>query len=165
LESTIVYIGIGSNVGDKPFNCRYAIGKVGQLPGCHVTACSSIFKTEPEGVAEQDWYANCVVQVKVHQRPSKLLNGLLGIESDMGRIRKKRWGPRIIDLDLLLFGYDIIESDSLIIPHPLLHKRRFVLGPMAQLAPDLMHPVLKLTITQLLNRLPEGPLVKDMAVV
>ena len=165
MVSAIAYVGIGSNVGDKPFNCRYSVDKIDQLPGCHVTACSSIFKTEPEGVTGQDWYANCVVQVKVSQRPSKLLKGLIGIESDMGRIRKERWGPRIIDLDLLLFGQEIIESDNLIIPHPLLHKRRFVLDPLVQLAPDLMHPVLKLTISQLLNRLPKGPLVEDMPVV
>ena len=165
MVSAIAYIGIGSNVRDKPFNCRYSVDKIDQLPGCHVTACSSIFKTEPVGVTGQDWYANCVVQVKVSQRPSKLIKGLIGIESDMGRIRKERWGPRIIDLDLLLFGQEIIESDNLIIPHPLLHKRRFVLEPLVQLAPDLMHPVLRLTLSQLLNRLPKGPLVEDMPVV
>lgn len=162
MESTIAYIGIGSNVGDKPFNCRYSIGKIDQLPGCHVTACSSIFKTGPEGVSGQDWYANCVVQVKVSQGPSKLLRGLLRIESDMGRIRRERWGPRIIDLDLLLFGQEIIESDNLIVPHPLLHKRRFVLEPLVQLAPDLMHPVLRLSMGQLLNRLPKGPSVEPL---
>jgi len=82
------------------------------------------------------------------------------IESDMGRIRKKRWEARIIDLDILLFGQEIIEYSNLIIPHPLLHKRRFVLEPLAQLAPDLVHPVLKSTISQLLNRLPKGPSVE-----
>jgi len=84
----------------------------------------------------------------------------MGIESDMGRIRKKRWEARIIDLDILLFGQEILEYDNLVIPHPLLHKRRFVLEPLAQLAPDLVHPVLKVTIGQLLNRLPDGSSVE-----
>jgi len=156
LKNTIAYIGIGSNLGDKPLNCRYSIDKINQLQGCHVTACSAIFKTEPEGVTGQDWYANCVAQVTTTQRPSQLLKGFLSIESDMGRIRKKKWEARIIDLDILLFGQEIIESNNLIIPHPLLHKRRFVLEPLAQLAPDLVHPVFRLTISQLLNKLPKA---------
>ena len=81
----------------------------------------------------------------------------MGIESDMGRVRKKRWEARIIDLDILLFGQHILEYGDLVIPHPLLHKRRFVLEPLTQLAPDLVHPVLKLTMRQLLNRLPIPP--------
>ncbi len=121
-----------------------------------MTACSAIFKTEPEGVTGQDWYANCVAQVTATQHPSQLIKGLLSIESDMGRIRKKKWEARIIDLDILLFGQEIIESNNLIIPHPLLHKRRFVLEPLAQLAPDLVHPVFRLTISQLLNKLPKA---------
>lgn len=162
MEGTTAYIGIGSNVGDKLFNCRYSVGRINRLRGCHVTACSTIFKTEPEGVSGQDWYANCVAQVTITQRASQLLKGLMGIESDMGRIRKKRWETRIIDLDILLFGQEIIESDDLTIPHPLLHKRRFVLEPLFQLAPELMHPVLKLTISQLLNKLPKGPSVEPL---
>lgn len=162
MESTIAYIGIGSNLGDKLSNCRHSIGKISRLPGCHVTACSALFKTEPEGVTGQDWYANCVAQVTVAQHPSQLLKALMGIESDMGRMRKERWEARIIDLDILLFGQEVIQSDNLIIPHPLLHKRRFVLEPLSQLAPDLMHPVLKLTISQLLNKLPKEPCVETL---
>lgn len=162
MQSSIAYIGIGSNLGDKLYNCKFSIDKINQLPGCHVTACSALFKTEPEGVTGQDWYANCVAQVTTTQSPSQLLKGLMGIESDMGRIRKKRWETRIIDLDILLFGQEIIESDDLTIPHPLLHKRRFVLEPLFQLAPELMHPVLKLTISQLLNKLPKGPSVEPL---
>lgn len=160
MQGTITYIGIGSNLGDKLFNCRSSVEKIDQLPGCHVTACSAIFRTEPEGVSGQDWYANCVAELTTIQGPAQLLEDLMGIESDMGRVRKKRWEARIIDLDILLFGQQIIESNDLIIPHPLLHKRRFVLEPLAQLAPDRMHPVLKLTIRQLLNKLPKGPSVE-----
>ncbi|HUU41640.1 MAG TPA: 2-amino-4-hydroxy-6-hydroxymethyldihydropteridine diphosphokinase [Desulfatiglandales bacterium] len=154
MNDVIAYIGIGSNLGDKLSNCRHSIDRIGQLPECSVTARSSLFKTEPEGVSEQDWYANCVVEVSTMQNPSQILTGLMNIESNMGRVRKKRWEARIIDLDILLFGQKIIKSHHLLIPHPLLHKRRFVLEPLVQLAPDLMHPVLKVTMKQLLNRLP-----------
>ncbi len=122
-----------------------------------MTACSSLFKTEPVGVTEQDWYVNCISQVTTTQHPSQLLKGLMKIESAMGRVRKKRWEARIIDLDILMFGQEIIESNNLVIPHPLLHKRRFVLEPLVQLAPDLVHPALKLTIRQILNKLPVPP--------
>jgi len=125
-----------------------------------VTGCSALFKTEPEGVTGQDWYANLVAQLATTQRPSQLLKGLMDIESGMGRMRKKRWEARIIDLDILIFGQEIIELDNLTIPHPLLHKRRFALEPLVQLAPDLVHPVLGLTLSQLLNKLPKGPSVE-----
>ena len=153
-ERATAYIGIGSNLGDKASNCRHSLEQIDQLPGCEVTARSDMFRTEPEGVTGQDWYANCVLEITTTQGPHQILAGLMGIESSMGRIRKKRWEARIIDLDLLLFGWEIIESRDLVIPHPLMHKRRFVLEPLAQLAPDLVHPVLKTTIRQLLNQLP-----------
>jgi len=154
LNPITAYIGIGSNLGDKISNCRYSIDRIGELPGCHIAACSSLFKTEPEGVTGQDWYVNCVLEATTTRSPAQILTGLLGIESSMGRVRKKRWEARIIDLDLLLFGREVIKSHNMVIPHPLMHKRRFVLEPFVQLAPDLVHPVLKTTIRQLLNQLP-----------
>jgi 2-amino-4-hydroxy-6-hydroxymethyldihydropteridine diphosphokinase len=156
VEQATVYIGVGSNLGDKPHNCRHSLQRINQLPGCKVTACSDIFKTEPEGVTGQDWYANCVAEIKTRHTPFQLLKDLLAIEYDMGRVRTKRWESRIIDLDILLFGQAIIESNNLTIPHPLLRKRRFVLEPLVQLAPDLVHPVLNVTIRQLFNELPKG---------
>lgn len=159
MESTIAYIGIGSNLGDRLSNCMHSIDKINQLHECHVNAVSTIFKTEPVGVTGQPWYANCVVELSTAKTPSQLLKDLLLIEYGMGRIRRKRWEARIVDLDILLFGQKIIESDNLIVPHPLLHKRQFVLEPLDQLAPDLLHPVLKLTINQLLDKLPKGPSV------
>ena len=117
-------------------------------------ARSTLFKTEPEGVTGQPWYVNCIAQIAVTKSPFDLLQGLMNIESAMGRVRRKRWEPRIIDLDILLFGQEIRESHNLLIPHPLMHKRRFVLQPLAQLAPDLVHPVFKVTIQELLNKLP-----------
>jgi len=160
VERATVYIGVGSNLGNKLRNCRHSLQRINQLPECEVTACSDIFKTEPEGVTGQEWYANCVAEMKTRHSPLQLLKDLLAIEYDMGRVRTKRWEPRVIDLDILLFGRAIMESNSLTIPHPLLHKRRFVLEPLVQLAPDLVHPVLDLTIRQLLNGLPTGSSVE-----
>jgi 2-amino-4-hydroxy-6-hydroxymethyldihydropteridine diphosphokinase len=160
LEHTTAYIGIGSNLGCKVFNCRCAIEKISLLPGCHVTARSALFKTEPEGVIGQDWYVNCVSQLATTLSPFQLIKELLGIEYAMGRRRKRHWEARIIDLDLLLFGQEVIRSSNLIIPHPLLHERRFVLEPLVQIAPDLVHPVLKVTIRHLLGELPKGPSVE-----
>jgi 2-amino-4-hydroxy-6-hydroxymethyldihydropteridine diphosphokinase len=159
-EGTVAYIGIGSNMGDKISNCRSAIGEINQLPGCKVGACSSLYKTEPVGVAEQDWYINCVSQLTTYLNPYQLIKALLSIEHAMGRRRRRRWEARIIDLDLLLFGQEIIRSRDLVIPHPLMHERRFVLEPLAQLAPEFMHPVLKVTIRRLLEGLPIGPSVE-----
>jgi 2-amino-4-hydroxy-6-hydroxymethyldihydropteridine diphosphokinase len=159
-EGTSAYIGIGSNIGDKISNCRCAIEKMGQLPGCKITACSSVFKTEPEGVSEQDWFMNCVLQLTTTFSPFQLIQALLSIEYAMGRRRRRQWEARIIDLDILLFGQEVIRSRDLVIPHPLMHKRKFVLEPLAQLAPELIHPVLKVTIGHLLYGLPSGPSVE-----
>jgi 2-amino-4-hydroxy-6-hydroxymethyldihydropteridine diphosphokinase len=118
---------------------------------------STLFKTEPEDVTGQPWYVNCVAQIATTKSSFELLKGFLNIESAMGRVRKKRWEARIIDLDILLFGQEIRESYNLIIPHPLMHTRRFVLEPLVQLMPDLVHPVFKLTMSELLNKLPAPP--------
>jgi len=154
------YIGIGSNIGDKISNCRCAVKEMDQLPECAVTACSSLFKTEPEGVTQQDWFMNCVSQLTTTLSPFQLIQSLLSIEHAMGRTRRRRWEARIIDLDILLFGQDVIRSRDLVIPHPLMHKRRFVLEPLAQLAPEMIHPVLKISIVKLLHELPRGPSVE-----
>jgi len=159
-EGTAAYIGIGSNIGDKISNCRCAVEEMGQLPECEITACSSLFKTEPEGVMQQDWFMNCVSQLITTLSPFQLIQALLSIEHAMGRRRRRRWEARIIDLDILLFGQEVIRSRDLVIPHPLMHKRRFVLEPLAQLAPELIHPVLKMTIVHLLHGLPRGPSVE-----
>lgn len=160
IKENVAYIGVGSNLGDKIKNCIQSIKMMGELSACNVAACSSMYKTEPQGVTGQDWYANCVVKIKTGLTPPELLKSLMDIESYMGRIRKKKWEARIIDLDILLFDQKIINSESLTIPHPLLHKRRFVLEPLAELAPDLIHPILQLTITELKDALPQKPYVE-----
>jgi len=150
---TSAYIGIGSNVGDRQENCLEAVERMGKLSGCRVTGCSDWYLTKPVGVEDQNWFVNGVASLTTGISPKVLLRRVLDIEADMGRVRRERWGPRIIDLDILLFGREIIQEENLKVPHPLMHLRRFVLEPIAQLAPDLIHPSLGLSMTALLKRL------------
>ncbi|SPD73580.1 2-amino-4-hydroxy-6-hydroxymethyldihydropteridinepyrophosphokinase [uncultured Desulfobacterium sp.] len=149
------YIAIGSNLGDKLSNCLQAVGLIDRIAGCRVTARSDFFRTAPVGVTGHDWYVNGVIEISAEISAHQLLRVLLSIENDMGRVRVKKWDPRTIDLDILLFGKETMEEESLIIPHPLMHLRRFVLAPIAQIAPDLIHPVLNKTMKQLLEGLGE----------
>jgi 2-amino-4-hydroxy-6-hydroxymethyldihydropteridine diphosphokinase len=149
------YIGIGSNQGDKLENCLKAIDLTGRIEGCRVKACSDFFQTEPVGVEGHDWYVNGVMELYAGISAPRLLKGLLAIEAGMGRVRRRKWGPRPIDLDLLLYGRHVISKKDLTVPHRFMHVRRFVLVPMVQLAPDLIHPVLKRTMAELLESLPE----------
>jgi len=149
------YIGIGSNLGDKRRNCLKAIEMIGQIPGCELTGRSDWYLTKPVGVKEQDWYVNGVASISTTMSAQDLLGRLLAIEADMGRVRKQRWESRIIDLDILLFGHEILNEENLTIPHPLMHLRRFVLVPMSRLNPDLVHPSLGVSMAELLRNIPE----------
>jgi len=148
---TVAYIGIGSNLGDKITCCREASERMARLRGCRLEARSRLYRTEPVGVSEQDWYLNGVVALETELEAGQLLKGLLAIERDMGRVRRGKWGPRTIDLDILLFGADILDLGNLTVPHPHMHLRRFVLVPMTELAPGLQHPVLGKTMSELLS--------------
>ncbi len=148
---TTAYIGIGSNLGDKSKNCMKSIELTGTIPDTRVTAQSRFYRTEPVGVEGQDWYVNAVISLSTGLSAQDLLKNLLGIELIMGRERKKKWDSRTIDLDILLYGQEIIEAKNLKVPHPLMHLRRFVLEPMVQLAPDLIHPVLGRSMKGLLE--------------
>lgn len=146
-----VYIGIGSNLGDRKANHREAMARLGELPGTRVARASSFYESEPHGNAKT-WFVNSVVEVQTELAPADLLKRLKAIETTMGRkrVKGKRWGSRIIDLDILIFDNEIVQTRNLKIPHPLLHKRRFVLLPLCELAPHLSHAGLGRTISQLL---------------
>ncbi len=146
-----VHIGIGSNLGDRRANSAEAIEKVSQLPGTRVVRASSLYESEPLGNAKT-WFVNSVIEVDSVLAPEALLKKLQAIEEAMGRkrVKGKRWGSRIIDLDILLYDQDVIDKRNLKIPHPELHKRRFVLLPLAELAPQVVHPQLGQSVSTLL---------------
>lgn len=150
-----VFIGIGSNLGNPGRNCLDAVNRIDLVAGCKKTGLSHLYLTEPVGVDKQPWYVNCVASISTELSARSLMDNLLSIEADMGRIRSKKWESRNIDLDILLFNNDIITEENLIIPHPLMHKRRFVIVPMLDLAPDLIHPSLGKTMSELLDALPD----------
>jgi 2-amino-4-hydroxy-6-hydroxymethyldihydropteridine diphosphokinase len=146
----IVYIGLGSNVGDRHRNCLAAIELLRQN-GLLVARQSSMHETEPWGVTDQPEFVNMTVETETDLAPIKLLEVLKKIEKDMGRQDTMKWGPRIIDLDILLYDDIIMKTDSLTIPHSLMHERAFVLRPLSEIAGNFIHPVLKKSITDLLK--------------
>ncbi len=149
------YIGIGSNLGDRSRQCRQAIDEVDRVPGCRVTGYSSLYRTEPVGVDSQPWFLNAVIEVEAGIPARVLLDHLLAIEEGMGRRRRGRCEARPIDLDLLLYGAEIIWEPGLTVPHPRLHERRFVLVPLVELNPGGIHPVLATRLKALLEALAE----------
>jgi 2-amino-4-hydroxy-6-hydroxymethyldihydropteridine diphosphokinase len=158
----IAYLSLGSNLGDRMGNLRAAIDRLGALG--QVTAVSSFYETEPVEYIQQPWFVNCAVALETEKMPKQLLAGVLKIERDMGRRRTadRRKGPRPIDIDILLFGSAIIASPDLQVPHPAMHERRFVLQPLAEIAPEVRHPMLKKTIRELWDAIPAGQSVQRL---
>jgi 2-amino-4-hydroxy-6-hydroxymethyldihydropteridine diphosphokinase len=154
----IVYLSLGSNVGDRHDHLRTAISRLDSTG--RVVAVSSFYETEPVEFVDQAWFLNCAVSLETASTPQQLMASLLGIEEDMGRQRKQKKGPRTIDMDILLFGDTVLESPGLTIPHPAMHQRRFVLEPLAEIAPEARHPVLNRTVRELLDSLPAGQAVR-----
>lgn len=146
--TTIAYIGLGSNLGDKEANCRKAIALLAK--SSRVVRASSLYCTEPMGYREQDDFVNAVVELETGLSPEALLQQCRAIEEELGRVRTVRWGPRTIDVDILLYGTTTIETPELTIPHPLLHTRRFVLVPLCEIAPQAFHPKLQENAADLL---------------
>lgn len=156
--ATLVYLSLGSNIGDREGHLREAIGR---LERCgRVTAVSSFYETEPMEFTEQAWFLNCAVALETSLAAGQLMEELLRIEREMGRERVLKKGPRVIDIDILLFGASIVETAKLTIPHPAMAWRRFVLEPLVEIAAEVRHPVLGKTVRELLARLPAGQVVK-----
>ena len=149
-----VFIGIGSNEGDRLSNISRAARAMSRLPQTRLVQMATIIETEPVGGPPQGPYLNTVVEVETGLAPHELLAALQGIERQLGRVPStQRWGPRPMDLDILLYADRLMQEGSLSIPHPRMHERRFVLEPLAQLAPDAVHPGLHQTIAVLLSQL------------
>ena len=151
----VAYIALGSNLGDRAQTLSFAIDRLGRLGT--VTARSSFYETEPVGFQDQPPFLNAVVAVETDLEPFDLLRGMLAMEREFGRDRNHSVlnGPRTLDLDLLMMGNCVVASTELSLPHPGLAQRRFVLAPLAEIAPLLRHPLLKHTMTELLELLPD----------
>jgi 2-amino-4-hydroxy-6-hydroxymethyldihydropteridine diphosphokinase len=153
-----VYLSLGANVGDRAANLNTAIDRMGALG--KVTAVSSFYETEPVELTAQPWFLNCALELETEKMPRQLLAGILKVEKEMGRRRVQKKGPRTLDIDILLFGNSIVKAKGLTIPHPAMHQRRFVLEPLAEIAPEVRHPVFQRTVRELKDALPPGQAVK-----
>ena len=149
-----VYLSLGSNLGDRRANLETAIGRLGELG--EVKAVSSFYETEPVELAAQPWFFNCAIALETEMMPRRLMGRVLAIERAMGRSRLQPKGPRTIDIDILLFGNSVVDTRELVIPHPALHERRFVLEPLSEIGGSVRHPVFKRTIRELRDALPHG---------
>ncbi|MFQ5867896.1 MAG: 2-amino-4-hydroxy-6-hydroxymethyldihydropteridine diphosphokinase [bacterium] len=154
-----IYVGLGCNLGNRLGNIRKAI-ELMKEEGIEIIDESSIYETEPVGYEAQGWFLNSVVKGRTGLSPRSLWNRLEKIEKSMGREREIKWGPRLIDLDILFYGNKILNGKQLQIPHSELHKRRFVLVPLEEIAPKLVHPVCKKTVSELLKDLKDNSQVK-----
>jgi len=150
-----VYLSLGSNLGDREANLREAIARLGELGP--VIRVSALYETEPvEIIGQQPWFLNCAAVLETELTPLEFLKRMLAIEQAMGRERTTPKGPRTIDMDIIFFGDEILDTKELTVPHPAMQHRRFVLEPLAEIAPEARHPVLRRTVREMLDSLPAG---------
>jgi 2-amino-4-hydroxy-6-hydroxymethyldihydropteridine diphosphokinase len=162
LNGVICFIGIGSNLGDSLRNCKTAIEFISRIRGLELQTVSSFYKTEPVGIEAQNFFINAVVEIRTILSPTSLFEALQEIEKNMGRERKIKGGPRVIDLDLLFYGQNVVNEADLIIPHPEIQKRRFVLEPLSEIASYFIHPAFGISVHGLKNRLTDDKIVKKV---
>ena len=152
----IAYISVGSNLGQKVDNCRGGIAVLTRTGSTRLVDQSFIYRTEPVDYLDQDWFVNCVAKIETDLDPLSLLNVLKSIERAAGRVKDTiRFGPRILDLDIILYDNLVMDTPPLTVPHPRMHKRRFVLKPLCDIDPNIIHPVLHRTMESLLEDLDE----------
>jgi 2-amino-4-hydroxy-6-hydroxymethyldihydropteridine diphosphokinase len=156
----IIFLGIGTNLNDRESNLKEAVARIEEYIG-KIVASSSVFETEPWGFKAENEFLNMVVKVKTRLNPSGLLGRILMIESLLGRVRgEKRYASRVIDIDILLYEDLVIDEISMKIPHPLMHERKFVLVPLGEIEPELVHPVFRQTIASLLIKCKDNSTVR-----
>ncbi|MDR2659722.1 MAG: 2-amino-4-hydroxy-6-hydroxymethyldihydropteridine diphosphokinase [Spirochaetaceae bacterium] len=153
MNSETAYIGLGSNLGDRKKYLTCAIDMLCNTAGVRVRSRSSLYETKPVGLAEQPDFLNCAVELETELEPYDLLKACMDIEQRLQRKRVIRWGPRTVDLDILLYGDMQIEQPDLTIPHPRMHEREFALLPLSEIAPRRVHPKLKTTIEELYKQI------------
>lgn len=153
------YLGLGSNLGDREKNLKDCIEKIGTFKDIKLLNVSRVYETEPVGGPPQPGYLNAAFVIETSLSPQKLLRRLQKVESSFGRLRDVKWGPRTLDIDILLYDNEIVTDDDLVIPHTLMHERLFVLKPLCEIAADVKHPILNKTIAELMLDIKsnEGP--------
>jgi len=157
---TVAYLSLGSNIEDREANLRAAIARLNEFGD--VTAVSGLYETEPVEVVDQPWFINCAVALATDLSAEELLAGVLSIERSMGRERTRPKGPRNIDIDIVLFGDAVIDSPALTIPHPGLAARQFVLAPLAEIAPEAVHPITLKSVCQMRGQIePGAPVIRQ----
>jgi 2-amino-4-hydroxy-6-hydroxymethyldihydropteridine diphosphokinase len=157
----MIFLGLGSNIGDRIQHLETACNLIEQKIGV-IASKSSIYETAAWGNTNQNAFLNQVIIVNRHWHPIDILDSILNIEKEMGRIREEKWGPRIIDIDLLYYSDVIVKMAELTLPHPFIQERRFVLEPLAEIAPNFIHPKLKKTNLELLNECSDKSEIKKL---